>query len=177
MMEKHPWHPDQSLNLPYSWKGVGFLCFVCVVIGSLGGCSGGRSDEFANDEEAAGHYEALTREYAQHLIDGDLDDAWDMTSRELRQEKSFGDFKDEHALAYRQWGEPRRIVRVRADTIDPAILYDEIMRFPAKVFPEERRAVTVMYLGTEEGEFAVWLYFSGKLRKEKISAFEFGYAG
>jgi hypothetical protein len=151
--------------------------WISLVAGFLIACSGGGIDEFENQAEAAAHYEELSRHFAQRLIDGDLKDAWDLTSRELRQEMTFGDFEDKHALAYRQWGTPKRIVRVRADTIDPAVLIEEIMRFPPKVSPEKRRAVTVTFIGTDEGELALWLYFSGTLGKEEVSAFEFGYAG
>lgn len=152
-----------------------FLLAVLVGAGGLGACGGG-IQEFASEEEAVAHYETLSREYAGYLIEGDLDKAWDMTSRELRQGMSFGDFKDKHRLAFRQWGEPTGVIRFHADTVDPAVLIEEIFRFPAKVSPEERRAVTVIRLRTEEDQMALWLYFSGDLGREKVSAFEFAWA-
>ncbi len=151
--------------------------FIAFGLALLTACSGGGIEEFSSPEEAAAHYERLSRDYAQHLVDGNLKQAWNLTSRELRHEMGYGDFKDKHAFAYRQWGKPERIVRVHADTLDPAVLIEEIMRFPAKVSPENRRAVTVTFIGTDEGELALWLYFSGALGKEEVSAVEFGYSG
>lgn len=141
----------------------------------LTGCGGGGIDEFASREEALAHYEKLSREYAAYLIEDDLDEAWEMTSRELRQEMSFNDFKDKHDLAFKQWGLPTGVIRFHADTIDPNVLIEEIFRFPARVSPEERRAVIVIRLQAENDEMALWLYFSGDLGKEKVSAFEFSY--
>lgn len=146
-----------------------FLAVVCLT------ACGKAIESFASEEEAVAHYEELSREYAGRLIEGDLDDAWDMTSRELKQEMSFADFRDKHQLAFRQWGEPTEIVRFHADTVDPAVLIEEIRRFPARVSPEERRAVTVVTLRTEDDQMTVWLYFSGELGREKVSAFEFAY--
>lgn len=151
-----------------------FLLALFAAAGGLGACGGG-IDEFASEEEAVAHYEKLSREYADYLIAGDLGEAWDMTSRELRQGMSFTDFKDKHRLAFRQWGEPTGVIRFHADTIDPAVLIEEIFRFPAKVSPEERRAVTVLRLRTEEDQMTLWLYFSGDPGREKVSAFEFGW--
>ncbi len=162
---------NRTTVFPAQWTWIAFG------LALLTACSGGGIKEFSSPEEAAAHYERLSREYAQHLVDGNLKKAWNLTSRELQQDMGYGDFKDKHAFAYRQWGKPKRIVRVHADTLDPAVLIEEIRRFPAKVSPEKRRAVTVTFIATDEGELALWLYFSGALGKEEVSAVEFGYSG
>lgn len=135
-------------------------------------CGGTAGKPFETEEEAARHYEALSRNFATELVEGDLDGAYGLTARELQREMDRQAFEAEIEKAFGTRGTPTGIRGVRIDTADPGVLVEEILGFPASVRPENRRAATVVTLTTERATAELELYFSGKLRDESVAAFK-----